>query len=122
MSVKITPRHKILGFYGIPTTSGSTTTVTYTRMTKFTQFSQSKNPIEYSRQYTDEPFQRTDVMGFAPSLDYNFDRHSGDAMLADIIDITNKECVGEDAIRSIILVDTETGNAVKRDYAVIPGT
>lgn len=117
---KITPRHKVLAFYGVPAASGGT--VTYTRMQKFTQLSQSKNPIEYSRQYVDEPFQQTDVMGYAPSLDYAFDRHSGNAVLTDLMMIADQELVGEEAVRSIILVDVETGAAIKRDYSVIPGT
>lgn len=59
MSNKIVERHKILAFYGVP---GTNDAVTYHRMKKFTQFSHSKNPIEYSRQYVDEPFQQTDVV------------------------------------------------------------
>lgn len=117
----IQARHRILAFYGVPAT-GSTGTLTFTRMGKFTQFSQNKNPIEYSRQYTDEPFQQTDVVGYSPSIDYAFDKHSELAVHKDIVKITNHECIGEDAVRTIILVDTDTGDAVKRDYAVIPST
>lgn len=109
---KITPRHKILAFYMVGET--------YTRMSKFTQFSQSKNAIEYSRQYCDEPFQQTDVVGFSPSVSYAFDRHSNDPVLADVIEITDKELIGDDAVRSIIIVNTEDGSAVKRDFSVIP--
>ena len=122
MAAKITPRHKMLGFYGVPVTEGDTTEITYTRMRKFTQLSQSKNPIEYNRQYVDEQFQQTDVMGYSPTIDYAFDRYSGYPMQEDIIKISDEELVGEDAVRSIILVDTETGKAIKRDYSVIPNT
>lgn len=122
MTKTITPRHKILAFYGVPITSSPAASVNYLRMTKFTQFSHNKNPQEYNRQYTDEPFQRTDVVSYAPQFDYAFDRHSGDNVLKDIMDITNKELVGDDAVRSIVVVDTETGEAIQRDYAVIPGT
>lgn len=122
----IVERHKILAFMGVEGTGG---TVTYHRMKKFTQFSNSKNPIEYSRQYVDEPFQQTDVVGFSPSYAYAFDKHTDLPVQEDIIRITNGEKLGDDAIRAIIIVDTTaatessgtyTATAVKRDYAVIP--
>ena len=123
----IVERHKILAFYGVP---GTGTTVTYHRMKKFTQFSESKNPIEYSRQYVDEPFQQTDVVGFAPSYSYAFDRHTGLDVHHDIIDITDNEKLGDDAVRNIIVVDTTaatgtttvTADAKLRSYSVIPNT
>ena len=59
--VKIVQRHKIVAFYGVTETSGSTTTTTFYRMKKFTQLAKSQNPIEYGRQYVDEPFGVTDV-------------------------------------------------------------
>lgn len=120
-------RHKILAFYGVP---GTGTTVTYHRMKKFTQFSASKNPIEYNRQYVDEPFQETDVVGFAPSYSYAFDRHTGLDVHNDIIDITDNEKLGDEAVRNIIIVDTTaatgtttlTADAKLRSYSVIPNT
>ncbi|MBR2284567.1 MAG: hypothetical protein IJ874_09175 [Ruminococcus sp.] len=116
---KIVERHKVLAFYGVPTDDG----VKYYRMSKFTQFSHSKNPIEYSRQYVDEPFQQTDVVGFAPSYAYAFDKHTNLPVQKDIIDITDGELLGDDAVRSIVLVDTSnTSDAYMRDYSVIPNT
>lgn len=119
-------RHKIVAFYGVTTTTTSggtaTTTTTYHRMKYFTQLSKSKNAQEYSRKYVDEKAQRTDVVSFAPQYDYAFDRYSGDPVLTDIINITDNELLGSDAVRSIVLVDVETGEAFKRDYAVIPST
>lgn len=115
----MTPRHKILAFYGVP---GTGSTVTITRMKFFTQFSHSKNPQEYNRKYVDEANQRNDVTGYNPQFDYAFDRTSGDTVLEDILKITNGEMTGEDAVRTVVLVDTATGEAVKRDYAVIPGS
>jgi len=123
---KIVERHKILAFYGVPGENGN---VTYTRMKKFTQLSHSKNPIEYSRQYVDEPFQQTDVVGFAPAYDYAFDKHTDLPVQADMVSITNGEKLGDEAVRTIILVDTTlasessgafSGKAFKRDYSVIP--
>lgn len=116
---KLQPRHKMLAFYGVPSDTG---TVTLTRMRKFTQLSQSKNPVEYNRQYTDEPVQQTDVVGYAPSLDYAFDKHRNLPVHQDMIKITNHELVGDDAVRQLVLVDTDTNEAISRDYAVIPNT
>lgn len=115
---KIKPRHKILAFYGVPGDSG----VTFHRMRKFTRFTTNKNPIEYDRQYVDEPHKETDVVGYAPSIDYGFDKYSGIPVQTDIVKITNNELIGDDAVRTLIQVDTETGEAISRDYSVIPGT
>ncbi len=119
---EIVARHRILAFYGVPENSGNS--VTYHRMKKFTQFTHSKNPIEYSRQYVDEPFQQTDVVGFSPSYDYAFDRHKNLAVQSDIVKITNGELIGDEAVRTIIIVDTSDpeATACKRDYAVIPNS
>lgn len=131
-SEKIIERHKVLAFFGIPVASENTHN--YYRMRKFTQLSHSKNPVEYSRQYVDEPFQQTDVVGFAPQYDYAFDKHSTVPVQQDIISITNNELLGDEAVRPIILVDTTdaavdesdpnkaTAYAYKRDYSVIPST
>ena len=62
------------------------------------------------------------MTGFAPQIDYAFDRHSNDPVLMDIVDISDRELIGNDAVRSIINVDTETGTAYKRDYAVVPNS
>ena len=117
---EIVARHRILAFYGVPDNN----TIKYHRMKKFTQFSHSKNPIEYSRQYVDEPFQQTDVVGFSPSYDYAFDKHKNLEVQADIVKITNGEFIGDDAVRPIVIVDTSdpSATAYKRDYAVIPNS
>ena len=120
--MSLVQRHKVLAFYGITSTSGGTSTTEYHRMKKFTQLAPSKNPIEYNRQYVDEPFQENDVVGFSPSIAYAFDKHTGEPVQEDIIAITDGELLGDDAVRSIITVDTSVTPAVayKRDYAVIP--
>ena len=124
---KIVARHEILAFYGVPGTNSTT----YYRMKKFTSFSQSKNPIEYSRQYVDEPFQQTDIVGHAPAFSYAFDKHKNLPVQADIVDITNGEKLGDEAVRTVIIVDTTaatessgtyTATALKRDYSVIPNS
>ena len=49
-------------------------------------------------------------------------RHSEDNVHKDIMDITNRELIGDDAVRSVVVVDTETSKAIQRDYSVIPST
>ncbi len=118
----IVARHKKVAFYGVVTTNNGTTTETFKRMPKFTQLTTNKNPMEYSRQYVDEPFQETDVVGYSPSISYAFDRNRSSDVQDDIVKIHDEELIGDDAVRNIIVVDTDTGDAVKRSYAVIPST
>ena len=97
----------------------------FMRMRGFTDFSMSKNPTEYSRKYVDEVSERNDVVGYNPSISFEFDRFSDDEVHADMVSIAVNEAVGSDAVRSILLVDTseETENgfkAQKREFAVIP--
>lgn len=107
-------------FYGIPGDAGAT----FTRMHHFSELSTSRNPGEYSRQYVDESTERTDVVRYSPSMSFNFDEYIGDKVLEDIVEIINKEKLGADAQREIILVDFSKPSgdgfeAVKRTFAVI---
>lgn len=114
-------RSDVLAFYDVAGT--------YTRMQGFTELGLSKNPKEYSRQYVDEDGEQTDVVGYSPSLSYNFDAYTDNAVHTDIIGIADNESIGLAAVRSILIVYTqETGTAensykaIKRDYAIIPDT
>ncbi|MBR1555858.1 MAG: hypothetical protein IJ644_10790 [Oscillospiraceae bacterium] len=113
----IVPRHKMLGFYGVPIEGG---TVVYRRMQYFTELTKNKNPEENERKYVDEKFKRSDIVGYFESVSYAFDRYRDNAVLDDIAKISNKELIGNDAKRSMIWVDVDTSEAVKRDYAIIP--
>lgn len=115
----ILKRSDKLAFYGVPSEGGE---YTYHRMKGFTSLSTSKNPKEYSRQYVDEDSERTDVVGYSPSLSFNFDRAKDNAVHDDIIGIYDGEKLGADAVRPIVIVDiTETeGNAVCRTFSIIP--
>lgn len=122
MDGTLTSRAKIVAFYGIKSGSGESAATVYHRMQGFTSLSTSKNPKEYTRQYVDEEFEQTDVVGYSPSIAYTFDRYDGNVVHEDIARITNGELTGNDALVDILVVDTtETANnAVKRTYAVIP--
>lgn len=115
----IVARHKKLAFFGV---IGSDGTEKFLKMPKFTTLSQSKNPSEYSRQYVDEPFQETDIVGYSPSISYAFDLHRNCEVQQDIVNITDNEFIGDEAVRNIVIVDVDDGTAIKRPYAVIPST
>ncbi len=119
-------RHKILAFVGFTTGgSGGSTTTTYKRIHQFTSFTHNKNPQEYARQHVDEPFQQDDVVGYAPSYDYAFDKNSSiDEVQQRIITITDEEKLGDNAVVDLLVVDTDSSTYVARQryYSVIPGT
>ena len=120
---KLVKRHQKVAYYGVPASTGST--VTFTRMQGFTSLSTAKNPKEYSRQYVDEAFEESDVVGYSPSMSYAFDQHKGNTVHDDIVKITDDELTGDDVVREIVLVDLteKTGDAYaarKRSFSVIP--
>ena len=101
-------------------------TETFNRMRGFTTLSGSKNSIEYSRQYVDEEFETTDVVGFSPSMDFGFDQYKEDPAHEEMVEILDGEYTGTQARRNIVTVDFSqagetagTYKAVKREYAVI---
>ena len=112
-------RPKKLAFWQLP--NGS-----FQRMEGFTDLGYSQNPKEYSRQYVDEEFERTDIVGYAPSISYSFDRYTGNEVLEDIVKITENEYIGDLMKRTIVTVDLSRSGAVypakMRDYSVIPDT
>ncbi len=118
---EIIKRCKKLAFFGVPAENSGETGYTFYRMKGFDEISTAKNPKEYSRQYVDEEFEQTDVVGYTPSISFGFDRFSDDAVHSDIIGIFDEEKVGADAVRPIIMVDLadSENSAIKRDFAVI---
>ena len=63
----------------------------------FTDFTENKNPREYSRQYIHESSERTDLIGFAPSVTYAFDVYDADAVQETLLEIMLSEAVGDAA-------------------------
>ena len=96
----------------------------YHRMTNFTEIAVGKNPKEYSRQYVDEEFERSSIVGYSTSVSYSFDYDNENEVHALIKEITDKELLADDAVVEIVMVDiTEPGgknNAVSRRWSVIP--
>ena len=97
----------------------------YVRMTKFTSLKGSKNPKEYSRQSVDMDVESSDVVGYAPAVEYSFDRHTDTPVHEKIAKITDDELLGTDAYVDIVTVDKFAvdgkGNAParKRTYSVV---
>lgn len=96
----------------------------FTRMRGFTEFSMSKNPVEYSRRYIDEKTERNDVVAYSPSISYSFDKFSDDSVHNALVTIADSETVGGDAVKRILIVDMSGDSATKsaycRNWTVIP--
>lgn len=114
-----------VAFMGVPDAGGST--YKYYRMQGFTEMTKSLNPKEYSRQYVDEIFEQTDVVGYTPNFAYAFDMYKGNAVHDDLAKLAETEALGTAAVRPIIIVDFTkeatpegTYHAVKRDFSIIP--
>ncbi len=121
LNEKLVKRCQKLAFYGVVEND----TVTYHRMSGFTEFSKKANPKEYKRQYIDEEHERNDVVGYSPVFSYEFDQFDGNKVHSDLATLADGEYTGTEAIRSIVVVDFTDENegaysAVKRDFAVIP--
>ncbi len=119
---KLVKRSAKIAFLNI----GNTEAPNYQRMKKFTDLSNSRNPIEYNRQYVDEDGEDTDIVGISLEKGFAFDEYSNNPVHKKIVDIIEDEVVGTDAIVDILVVDTsrptEDGayEARRRDYAVVP--
>ena len=86
----------------------------------FTSFSEAKNPKEYTRQYVHEKSERSDVVGYAPSISYSADMHSGNPCVERVAKAADEEQVGSDAHVDIVTVNLWESVAYKRTYAIIP--
>lgn len=121
-TAKMVQRHQRVAFMN----TGDNESPVFTRMTKFTNMTNNKNPKEYARQYVDTPAEETDVVGYAPSTEYSFDRHTNSPVHEKIAKIHDGELTGSDALVEILLVDLFTADdtgkceARKRTYSVIP--
>ena len=93
----------------------------------FTSFTESKNPMEYSRRYVHERTERTDVTGYSTSIDYEMDMYVDDPVCEQIKIVHDEELIGSAAQRSVVLVNlfekgVTSGSfvAYQRNFAVIP--
>ena len=76
----------------------------------------------------DEDAERSDVVGYAPSIEFSYDRHTNTPVHDRLSEIHDKELLGDDAHVDIVRVELFTEDeqkrckATKRTYAVIPDT
>ena len=100
----------------------------YTRMKGFTELSVSKNPKEYSRKYIDEDMERSAVVGYSPAMTYKLDLDPADSVHAVFTNIADHELTGDDAVKSVAIVDVSSldsdgkANAIVREFTIIPAT
>lgn len=118
---QLVKRSRKVAFMDVSTTS----IANFLRMTKFTEISKSKNPTEYSRSYVDEDGEITDVTGYSEEISYNFDLHVGNLVHEKLVDITDNEKTGADALVRILQVDftKPKGSGYEarlRTYSVVP--
>ena len=118
---ELVKRSRKVAFMDVSTTS----IANFLRMTKFTEISKSKNPTEYSRSYVDEDGEVTDVTGYSEEISYNFDLHVGNLVHEKLVDITDNEKTGADALVKILQVDSTKPKgsgyeARLRTYSVVP--
>lgn len=98
----------------------------FLRMRKFTDISNSKNPVEYNRQYVDEEGEDTDVTGYSEEKGYAFDQYTHNPVHEKLVNITDNELTGDDAKVEILTVDKSdivsegVYGARLRTYAVVP--
>ena len=71
----------------------------------FTALTENKNAKEYSRQYVDEEFEESDVVGYAPSKSYSFDRHTNTPVHERIAKVHDGELTGADTLVDIVVID-----------------
>lgn len=93
----------------------------------FTSFPENKNPQEYERKYINYKTTKSDVIGFAPSIEYSADCISGDPVVEEIVAIHEGEMVGNATHREVVSVNRWKEKEGKcpaqlRSYAIIPGT
>ena len=106
----------------------STTSIAnFLRMRKFTEISKAKNATEYSRTYVDEDGEVTDVTGYSEEISYAFDLYKGNLVHQRLVNITDNELTGNDALVKILQVDFSkpVGSGYEarlRTYSVVPDT
>lgn len=92
----------------------------------FTSLPVSMNAKEYARKYVNYKTEKTDVIGYAPSMAYSCDVILNDPVVGEIVEITDGEYLGSATHRDIVSVncweEASSGEfkAVKRTYAIIP--
>ncbi len=102
--MKIVKRSDKVAFLEVPSITGEGAGVNY-RMKGFKSLSKKRNPKEYTRQYVDEAFETTDIVGISISQDFEFDQVKDSPLHDYLVDIIENEKLGSDAMVNIVQVD-----------------
>ncbi len=92
----------------------------------FTAFPIALNPKEYTRKYVHQKTEKSDVIGYSPSISYSCDHISSDPVVKEIVAITDGELLGSATQRRVVTVNAweedSTGvcPAYVRTYSIIP--
>ena len=108
--------------------TGAEGTPTYSRIGEgVTDFTESKNAQEYTRQYIDDQSETTDVVGYSPSVAYSADIYTDDPVCQKLVAVTDGELVGNAAQVDVVTAneyeiegEATTCTAYKRTYSVVP--
>lgn len=127
MANDLVMRYQWESYMGIPP-AGGTGDPTFSLIGEgFTSFPEKKNPQEYTRKYINYKTEKTDVIGYSPSIEYSADCISDDPVVQEIVKIHDGELVGSDTHRDVVSVNLwepgtseNTYKAYKRTYAIIP--
>ena len=109
-TLKLKKRSEKLSFMEVKPTTGSGES-TFVRLEGFTTQTFNANATEYSRRYVDEDTDRTDVTGYAESINYNFDQYVGQKALEEIV-----KMVGMDALSPSDRLKMEAARSIREDF------
>lgn len=91
-------------YFGVPTTSGNTTTITYYLGGVITSLTESANPTESEKQYIHQKSAVTSVTGFKNEFPITMDMVKGDEVFDDFYSL---------------FYERKTGNDLKRDHIIV---
>ena len=72
--------------------------------------------MSYQRRYIHEYTKRTDVTGYAPVIDYEFEVYTANPVIERLRRIADAELVGEDAKVDILTVDLFDEGSIPGQY------
>ena len=92
-------------YFGIPTTSGNTTTVTYYLGGVIKELPENSNPIESEKHYIHQKSATTNVTGYNNEFPITMDMVQGDEVFDDFYQLFYTRATGTDLKRDHIIVN-----------------
>ena len=104
-------------YFGVPTVSGNTTTITNYLGGVITELTENTNPVESEKHYIHQKSKTTNVTGYSNEFPITMDMVQGDEVFDDFYGIFYERKTGADVKRDHIIVNlwepTETQNVYK---------